>query len=90
MNKKKYPGLSMAYSIFNFLKIVNPILIMIITLFFINTSLSWEYNFGLSFTTLLIGAFFAFIAWIFTAIYQDIILLFVQMGKDVSEIKNKK
>jgi len=36
------------------------------------------------------GLFLAFLSWLFTVIYKDVILLFVQMGKDISEIKNKK
>jgi hypothetical protein len=88
--RNKYQGLTIAYSMFNYLKIINPVLIIIFTIFFINNSYGWEYNPGLSFGILIIGAFFAFLAWLFTVIYQYIILLFVQMGKDINEMKNKK
>ena len=92
----KYKGLSTAYSIFNILQYVNPALIMILT--FIAGSDSWRiYTKGYNDDALLwwlgiilSGLFLAFLSWLFTVIYKEVILLFVQMGKDISEIKNKK
>ena len=92
----KYKGLSTAYSIFNILQYVNPALIMIFT--FITAAPYWELAFGYEqdgamlawFGRILGGSFLAFLSWLFTVIYKDVILLFVQMGKDISEIKNKK
>ena len=94
---EKYIGLSTAYSIFNILQYVNPALIMIFT--FITAAPYWElansYRGGDGamlawFGIILGGSFLAFLSWLFTVIYKDVILLFVQMGKDISEIKNKK
>jgi hypothetical protein len=93
--KNKYKGLSTAYSIFNILQYVNPALIMIFT--FIAGSDYWRmYTRGYDdailwwFGIILGGSFLAFLSWLFTVIYKDVILLFVQMGKDINEIKNKK
>ena len=94
--KNKYKGLSTAYSIFNILQYVNPALIMILT--FIAGSDYWRiYTNGYNddallwwFGIILGGSFLAFLSWLFTVIYKDVILLFVQMGKDINEMKNKK
>ena len=94
--KNKYKGLSTAYSIFNILQYVNPALIMILT--FIAGSDYWRiYTKGYNDDALLWwlgiilgGSFLAFLSWLFTVIYKDVILLFVQMGKDINEMKNKK
>lgn len=99
MSKKyesKFVGLSYAYGIFNILQYVNPVLVMILT--FITAAPYWELatsryaeggEFLIWFGMILVGAFFAFLAWLFTVIYKDVILLFVQMGKDVSRIQKK-
>ena len=86
--KNKYKGLSTAYSIFNILQYVNPALVMIFT--FITAVPYFEVNSGYAIGIILGGSFLAFLSWLFTVIYKDVILLFVQMGKDINEIKNKK
>ena len=95
--KNKYKGLSTAYSIFNILQYVNPALVMIFT--FITAAPYWEMANSYYaqdgamlawFGVILGGLFLAFLSWLFTVIYKDVILLFVQMGKDINEIKNKK
>ena len=101
MSKKyesKFVGLSYAYAIFNILQYVNPALVMIFT--FIAAAPTWSmatggYGYGsdgailMWFGQILAGAFFAFLAWLFTVIYKDVILLFVQMGKDVNKMQKK-
>ena len=99
MSKKyesKFVGLSYAYGIFNILQYVNPVLVMILT--FITAAPTWSVatsGYGgdgamfMWFGQILVGAFFAFLAWLFTVIYKDVILLFVQMGKDVSKMQKK-
>ena len=84
----KYKGLATAYSIFNILQYVNPALVMIFT--FITAAGYWEYDTEIWFAIILVGLILAFLSWLFTVIYKDVILLFVQMGKDINEIKNKK
>ena len=90
MSKKyesKFVGLSYAYGIFNILQYVNPVLVMIFT--FISAAPLWYGELWMWILSILIGAFFAFLAWLFTVIYKDVILLFVQMGKDVSKMQKK-
>ena len=99
MSKKyesKFVGLSYAYAIFNILQYVNPALVMIFT--FITAAPTWSMatrGYGsdgailMWFGQILAGAFFAFLAWLFTVIYKDVILLFVQMGKDVNKMQKK-
>lgn len=88
--KNKYQGLSTAYKIFKVLQYLNPILIIIVAIFV--ASPFWDVNdaFFIWFGIILAGTFLAFFSWLFVVIYKDIILLFVQMGKDVNEIKQKK
>ena len=94
--ESKFVGLSYAYGIFNILQYVNPILVMILT--FMSAAPYWEIANSryaddgawlVWFGMILVGAFFAFLSWLFTVIYKDVILLFVQMGKDVSKMQKK-
>ena len=87
----KYTGLSTAYSIFNILKFVLPVVVLILS--YMISEPYWETRIdrsGYAIAINLFGLVFAFIAWLSIIIYQDIIKLFVQLGKDVNEIKKKK
>ena len=77
----KFPGLGVGYNFLNILIGINTIIVLVSGVFI---SFNMNYN---TIIGILLTIFLAFIVWLITTIYRDLLLLVVKVGKDLNDIK---
>ena len=77
----RFPGLGVGYKVLNILIGINTVIVL-----FLGGIMS--INMGdAAIIGILLTIFLAFIVWLITTIYRDLLLLVVKVGKDLNDIK---
>lgn len=77
----RFPGLGVGYTVLNILVGLNTIIVLVLGLM-MSSSMGNAALLGIVLTI-----FLAFIVWLITTIYRDLLLLVVKVGKDLNDIK---
>ena len=77
----RFPGLGVGYNVLNILIGINTVIVLVLGVFM-------SMNMGdAAIIGILLTIFLAFIVWLITTIYRDLLLLVVKVGKDLNDIK---
>ena len=77
----RFPGLGVGYKVLNMLIGVNNVIVL-----FLGVIMSMNMG-DAAIIGILLTIFLAFIVWLITTIYRDLLLLVVKVGKDLNDIK---
>ena len=77
----RFPGLGVGYKVLNILIGINTVIVLVLGgIISINMG-------DAAIIGILLTIFLAFIVWLITTIYRDLLLLVVKVGKDLNDIK---
>ena len=77
----RFPGLGVGYKVLNILIGINTVIVL-----FLGVIMSMNMG-DAAIIGILLTIFLAFIVWLITTIYRDLLLLVVKVGKDLNDIK---